>query len=180
MMLRFLFVVVLIGLCHGFFHPVTNSIRTSTTDTNNKPLQMAKSYKEMLEEAKLKKAMKASGAPTTPSMPVSPSVPSTPVPSTPVATNTATTASSSAKKSTGKYQFNDEMYDHMKFVISKLTDKIKSGISLTPQELERFSQSVDAILADATGESQESAVNSRSNYVSNYLFCYLLSDVVSG
>jgi hypothetical protein len=40
----------------------------------------------------------------------------------------------------------------MKYVIEKLTGKLRSDISLSPEELIRFKKSVDEIIADAYGD----------------------------
>jgi hypothetical protein len=45
--------------------------------------------------------------------------------------------------------FDDEHYAHLKFVIEKLTAKIKNDISLTPDEMIKFKKSVYAIIKDA-------------------------------
>ena len=45
--------------------------------------------------------------------------------------------------------FDDDLYDHFKFIISKLTAKIKFDTSLTPAELVRFEVAVKVILAEA-------------------------------
>ena len=45
--------------------------------------------------------------------------------------------------------FSDEVYDHLKFAIEKLSARIKSDTALTPQELDRLKLSVDRIILDA-------------------------------
>jgi hypothetical protein len=45
--------------------------------------------------------------------------------------------------------FDDEIYEHLKFVISKLTAKIKHDQSLSHVELEKFRDSIVKIMADA-------------------------------
>jgi len=48
--------------------------------------------------------------------------------------------------------FDDTMYENMRFVIEKLTAKLRSDISLSPEELIRLKKSVNAIIIDAVGE----------------------------
>lgn len=108
----------------------------------------AQNYQQLLEQAKQRKlATKAN--------PIAQQV----VPRT--STNADKTSSGvaigSAAIGDSDYPFSDEMYEHLKFVITKLTHKIKSDTSLTPEELDRFEDSVIAILLDATGVSAVSA-----------------------
>ena len=48
--------------------------------------------------------------------------------------------------------FDDETYDHIKYVISKLTARIKGDTVLSKDELSKFKEAVDAILADSAGD----------------------------
>ena len=50
--------------------------------------------------------------------------------------------------------FDDATYSHMKYVIEKLTGKLRSDISLSPEELIRFKKSVEEIIADANGDEE--------------------------
>ncbi|KAJ1438573.1 hypothetical protein B484DRAFT_444480 [Ochromonadaceae sp. CCMP2298] len=86
---------------------------------------------------------------------VSPSpVASSPVPLAPVAIHSVASGTSEPRErgSNGGLPFDDELYEHLKFVIFKLTKKIKSEESMTAEELERFRHSISEILADATGK----------------------------
>ena len=48
--------------------------------------------------------------------------------------------------------FDDATYAHMKYVIEKITGKLRTDISLSPEELIRFNESVEEIIADAYGD----------------------------
>lgn len=111
-----------------------------------RPLHAAKSYEEMLAEARSRKQVQQRAGP--------PSVVSVSRVDTPPVAREATqsTSSPTTRKEKSNLPFDDEIYEHLKFVISKLTAKIKSDISLTPDELVRFKQAVDRIVADAVGE----------------------------
>jgi len=52
--------------------------------------------------------------------------------------------------------FDDEMYDHLKYVIGVLTARMKSEKPLTDNELKRFKVSIDAIILDSKEDSSES------------------------
>jgi hypothetical protein len=58
-------------------------------------------------------------------------------------------------KPKSEFPFDDELYEHLKYVINKLTSKIKSDISLNEEELVKFERSVEVILADAKHEEIE-------------------------
>lgn len=47
------------------------------------------------------------------------------------------------------FPFSDEIYEHLKYIISKLTARVKQNLPLTPEELERFKIAVDAVIKDA-------------------------------
>lgn len=55
------------------------------------------------------------------------------------------------------------MYSHFKFVIEKITGKLRSDISLNSEELKLFKKSIDAIIADAYGEEMEQPTQASSN-----------------
>ena len=50
--------------------------------------------------------------------------------------------------------FDDATYAHMKYVIEKITGKLRTDISLSPEELIRFNESVEEIIADAYGDEE--------------------------
>jgi hypothetical protein len=47
--------------------------------------------------------------------------------------------------------FDDELYSHLKYVIEKLTGRMKSSTILTPDEFRMFEESVKIIIQDARG-----------------------------
>ena len=47
--------------------------------------------------------------------------------------------------------FDDEMYDHLKYTIDKITQRMKSPKLLTSDEIRRFDNAVEAIIADSQG-----------------------------
>jgi hypothetical protein len=51
------------------------------------------------------------------------------------------------------FPFNDHIYNQLKFVIAKLTGKIKSDITMTPDELVRFETAIEEIIADSSAVS---------------------------
>jgi len=55
----------------------------------------------------------------------------------------------------GGLPFTDELYEDLKFVVGKLTAKIKSDTSMTSEDLEKFRLSVNNILSDALDEDVE-------------------------
>jgi hypothetical protein len=58
--------------------------------------------------------------------------------------------------------FDDATYSHMKYVIEKLTGKLRSDISLSPEELIRFKKSVEEIIADAYGDEDSTVETTES------------------
>ena len=48
--------------------------------------------------------------------------------------------------------FSDAVYDHFKYVIAKITNRVKSGFPLTLDEINKFESSVNAIITDAKGK----------------------------
>ena len=130
-----------------------------------RPLHAAKSYEEMLAEARARKQVQRSIPPSvvntassTSGLKATASVVSVSRVDTPSVAREATqpTSAPTTRKEKSNLPFDDEIYEHLKFVISKLTAKIKSDVSLTPDELVRFKQAVDRIVADAVGESPPS------------------------
>ena len=45
--------------------------------------------------------------------------------------------------------FSDRVYDHFKYVIAKITNRVKSGIPLSKDEIDKFEKSINAIILDA-------------------------------
>lgn len=126
-----------------------------------RPLHAAKSYEEMLAEARARKQVHRSSPPSvvnaassTSGLKATASAVTVSRVDTPSVAREATqpTSAPTTRKEKSNLPFDDEIYEHLKFVISKLTAKIKSDVSLTPDELVRFKQAVDSIVADAIGE----------------------------
>lgn len=104
------------------------------------------SYREALERAKAAKLQQ--GGPVV--QPVAASVRPTAVAVTPVPTIASSAASSSVGTETDNgLPFSDDMYDHLKFVIGKLSARMKSDTPLTRDELSRFQSSCENIIQDA-------------------------------
>lgn len=129
--------LLIIAYASAFYHESGLKVR--------QPLKLSMSYEKMLEQARLRKQQgsqpNAAPVPVAPRQEVERRAPVSKPQSVQVSSDS------------GDAPFSDDMYEHLKFVISKLTNKIKSDVSLTESELTRFEESVDAILADATGES---------------------------
>lgn len=64
---------------------------------------------------------------------------------------TSVSRGSHLDKESASITFSDEMYEHLKIIISKLTAKIKHDISLSPQELISLKRSIDAVISEAQG-----------------------------
>ena len=104
------------------------------------------SYKQALENASLAKAQKSGQAIPVP--PVRQPVVSS---SSAVAPIQTPSQSFDTEVEDNGLPFTDEMYDHLKFVISKLSTRMKSDIPLSKDDLVRFEQSCEAIIRDAKG-----------------------------
>jgi hypothetical protein len=160
-------------VCNSFrFH---TSISSSNTSLRN-------NYRDLLEQAKRKKLESKTGQSLSPSnQPIAPSnlqaqsndglnqqISQQATTASTISQMTTSAPSSSSKSTVGPvYPFSDEVYEHLKFVISTLTGKIKNEISLTSEDLERFRQSVDIIIADAyAGVPSETRVSSISTFTS--------------
>lgn len=129
--------LLLIACASAFYQQSGLSVR--------KMVKISMSYEKMLEQARLRKQQGSQPN----SAPLPPPPRQEPVKSVPVTKLQPVLSISDSSDA----PFSDDMYEHLKFVITKLTNKIKSDVSLTDIELVRFEESVDAILADATGES---------------------------
>jgi hypothetical protein len=109
-----------------------SSLRSSRKVTT---AQHMASYEEMMEQATLKKQQRTGSLPP---RKVPAAAPATTIP-----------GYNPPKVSTGGLPFNDAQYDDLKYIIEKLTRKIKSDVSLTPEELIKFENAVEAVIADA-------------------------------
>ena len=58
----------------------------------------------------------------------------------------------SNKRSNDGLPFSDEMYSHLKYVIEKISGRMKNETPLTREEIEKLKESVDAIIADSKDE----------------------------
>jgi hypothetical protein len=99
------------------------------------------SYKQALEQARLAKAQK-SGSPAA-------SVPQVRQPVAPRVAPVQQTAPDDEEEEDNGLPFSDEMYDHLKFVIGKLSTRMKDGVPLSQADLTKFELSCDAIIRDA-------------------------------
>ena len=93
------------------------------------------SYAEQLKKAR---QARSGGAPA------APAAPSTPVAHEPALIQPASSGSDAP--------FSDEMYEHLTFVISQLSGRIKSDAALNPNDLEHLKASIDAIVRDINGD----------------------------
>jgi hypothetical protein len=132
-MLRIVCFLGLIALSSGYL--------ISTTKSNGRiaALQALPSYEEMMEEAKKRKEQKRSRPPRakTTQAPSSVSEPAMKV----------DIPGYEAPRSDG-LPFSDEIYEQMKYIIEKLTRKIKDDESLTQEELTKLSSAVETVIAD--------------------------------
>ena len=71
---------------------------------------------------------------------------------TAAATSTATATKKSPVKNSNGLPFSDELYEHMKFVVTKLTGRMKAGQPLSQEEFARFQSSVQSILSDLNSD----------------------------
>lgn len=139
-------------ISHGYraFYPskvnvnVMNSISISSPST-----RLYSSYDQKMEEARQRKASRSDAPPPPSSPPAAPAAPSAVSQKSPYG---EVTIPGYTPPPTGGLPFSDDMYDHLKFVISKMTEKIKRDVSLSPQELDRFEHSVEMIIKDAVGD----------------------------
>lgn len=129
-----------------------NCFHIDVIKTNYKIRSLHATYEEMMEQAKIRKQQRQTGNTISQTVYKKPSAISSPV----------------VEKKKSNLPFDDDMYEHLKFVIAKLTTKIKSDISLTPDELSRFKESIDCIISDATGK-DISTNNPSSTIIDNIL-----------
>jgi hypothetical protein len=104
------------------------------------------SYREALERAKAAKLQQGGKVIPPPAAPVRPTA-VVATPATPVVSSVS--SSSSSIEADNGLPFSDDMYDHLKFVIGKLSARMKSDTPLTRDELARFQNSCENIIQDA-------------------------------
>jgi hypothetical protein len=92
----------------------------------------------MLQRAKLAKAQKNGALP--------PAVPSA---VTSVSKPAAISPAVSPIAQSNSLPFSDEMYDNFKFVIAKLSGRMKSDAPLSTEDFAKYKAAVEAIIADA-------------------------------
>ena len=121
------------------------SITIQISKKINTPLFSNPSYLDALARAKAAKGqqMPPSVASRSPPVSVAPPVAAT------VMTTSIASSSSSASDDNDGLPFNEEMYEHLKFVIGKLSARMKSDTPLTREEMSRFQSSCDKIINDA-------------------------------
>ena len=106
------------------------------------------SYREALNRAKAAKLQQGGQVVQPKVAPVRPTAVAAPVP--PVVSSAASSSSSSSSAvANDGLPFSDDMYDHLKFVIGKLSARMKSDTPLTRDELSRFQNSCENIIQDA-------------------------------
>ena len=143
---------------HQCQHSKISEIRAGRDHFN---LQMVKpgSYAQRLEEAMLRK----SGQLPPKTAPIPPPPPSNSVSTRPKPTSTPS--------SSNNLPFSDEMYEHLKVVISKLTTRMKSSSPLTKDEVTLLKTSVAAIIDDlgitASVSEEEDGNNDQSMLLSS-------------
>eukprot|EP00981_Chlorochromonas_danica_P015842 scaffold14709_cov268-Ochromonas_danica.AAC.5 len=118
-------------------------------------MDSSNSYQKLLEQAKLRRQQGHSSNPSIKSP--APSLTSSrtaPTVLTPVEASPPSIASS--PRVNNGLPFDDHIYDQLRFVISKLTAKIKSDVSLSKEDLLRFEEAVEEIVADARQNSADS------------------------
>lgn len=122
---------------------ISNPIMVRSVNQRTVSSSLFGSYEEMLAQARLQKQQQQQNQQV--------QVPRKPQQKQKKPVQTQAQARPAAAKADNGLPFDDAMYDHLRFVISKLTAKIKSGISLKESEVEKFRQCTEAIIADATG-----------------------------
>lgn len=106
------------------------------------------SYKDMLKNAQLAKAAQRQNSPTT-SNDDRPTAAAISV--QPIQEAEEFDDNSDDKSNTNGLPFTDEVYDHLKFVIEKLSGRMRTPRPLSPEDFARFEKSVRAIIYDAVG-----------------------------
>ena len=72
----------------------------------------------------------------------------------------------SSKRSNDGLPFSDEMYSHLKYVIEKISGRMKNEPPLTRDEIKKLKESVDAIIADSK-EELDNATNEEDDIYSD-------------
>jgi hypothetical protein len=141
------------------FMSLVSAFRSSINRIKNVDFSMQSatpgSYQEMLEQARLRKL--GLGQPI--DRPQQTSAP----PRTVQATEPLQAAQESRRSG---LPFNDEVYEHLKYTIGKLTERIKTHKPLTEEELDRFEVAVNAIIADLRGSRTDNNSDSKPAMVS--------------
>lgn len=102
-------------------------------------------YKDSLAKAKAAKQNRGSGA-----RQVQAQQPASPAPqATQAASAAPTEAPKKKRKSNNGLPFDDEIYNHMKFVMEKLGQRMRNEEALSYVELNRLETAVEAIIADS-------------------------------
>lgn len=128
----------------------------SKTDRSTRIYGENGSYEKMLEAAKLKRSQPQEPESTVPSMVPTPSrsstIPSSPAPKLGAVQSVSSVPSPASNPNNNGLPFNDNMYEKLKFVIGKLTAKIRSDASLTEKELLDFEAAIETIIADSKAD----------------------------
>ena len=121
------------------------SVTIRSTRNFNTPLFAAPSYLDALARAKA-----AKGQPMPPAVAARPPTVSVAPPAAAAVTGSSSSSSTAVEDDDNDgLPFNEEMYDHLKFVIGKLSSRMKSDTPLTREEMSRFQSSCDKIINDA-------------------------------
>ena len=137
----FLFIVAL-----AMFQSVQsfiNSYGSRTSRTTSTPL-FASSYLDALARAKA-----AKGQQMPPAVAARPPPPPAAVAVTSSVSSSSSSSAAVEDDDNDGLPFSEEMYDHLKFVIGKLSSRMKSDIPLTREEMSKFQSSCDKIINDA-------------------------------
>jgi hypothetical protein len=118
--------------------------------------RLGDSYREALERAKAAKLQKQGGAVSPPPAPVA-RAPAPAPPAAPSSSSMTRPAPVAAVPADSGLPFTDDMYEHLKFVIGKLSARMRTDTPLTREELARFQASADRIIDDAWGRPPSSS-----------------------
>jgi len=122
----------------------SSSSPTARKATDQRPVTNKGSYEQMLAQAKQQKLAKQGAG----SVDLSQTRPQQQQPQQ----QRAPTSSSSAPQESATSSlppFSDDLYAHLKFMIEKLSQRMKSEQALSPSDLQRFQRAVDAVIKDA-------------------------------
>ena len=159
MLYRLLFLVAAFGALAG---TGAFTLGPRTRHFNHPLAAQSESYRDALDRAKAAKLQKQGGNSAVPPPPVPvaravapPAAPSSSSVSRPAPA--AAVAAAAAPADSG-LPFSDDLYDHLKFVIGKLSARMRTDTPLTRDELARFQASADRIIDDAWGRPPAGAV----------------------